>query len=118
MNKYKCDNFTTYSLTEMSGYILDQCSPEDIITTWYKMSEGKPALYDSDCDYPIGNFCLSDLLIMYRNNILADKIYDWAFDFVDNWLEDEIERYANSSMPMIDISVNINNFHIRITWED
>ena len=55
---------------------------------------------------------------MYRNNILADKIHDVAFDFVDNWLIDEIEQYANCSMPMLDISININNFHIEITWED
>lgn len=116
--KYKCDDFTTYSSMEMSGYILSQCSPEDIITFWHNVCEGRTALYDGVCDYVISNFCLGDLLTMYRNNILADKIYDWAFDRADDWLTDEIVRYANCSMPILDISVNINNFHIRITWED
>lgn len=116
--KYKCDDFTTYSSMTMAGYILSQCSPEDIITAWYEVSEGRPALYDSDCDYPIDHFSLGDLLIMYRNNILSDKIHDWAFDRVDDWLMDEIERYAKCHMPMLDISVNINNFHIDLIWED
>lgn len=113
--KYKCDDFTTYSLYNMADYILSQCSPEDIITAWYNISESMPALYDSECDFIIGNFCLGDLLVMYRNNILADKMYSWAYDRVWDWLRDEIFQ---CHMPMLDISVNINNFHIEITWED
>ena len=102
----------------MANYILSQCSPEDIITAWCNSAEGSPALYDGNSDYVIGRFCLGDLLVMYRNNILADTMYSWAFDRVYDWLEDEIVRYAKSCMPMLDISVNINNFHIRITQED
>lgn len=114
--KYKCDDFTTYSSMTMAGYILSQCSPEDIITTWFKLIDTTPALYNDDTI--IGEFYLNNLLFMYRNNILADKIHDVAFDFVDKWLTDKIERYTKCSMPMLDILVNINNFHIRIAWED
>lgn len=116
--KYKCDNFATYSSSEMIDYVLSQCSPEDIITTWINVLEGSPALYDGENNYIIGNFCLGDLLVMYRNNILAREIYLWASDKVYDWLDDELEQYAKSRMPMLDISVNINNFHIRITQED
>lgn len=114
--KYKCDDFTTYSLMTMAGYILSQCSPEDIITTWFNLTDTTPALYNDDTI--IGEFYLNNLLFMYRNNILADEIHDVAFDFVDNLLTDEMERYAKCRMPMLDISVNINNFHIDLIWED
>lgn len=113
---YKCDDFTARSSTTMAGYILSQCSPEDIITLWFKLINTMPALYNDDMI--IGEFCLNDLLFMYRNNILADKIYDTASDFVEVWITDKLERYAHCSMPMIDIPVNINNFHIRIIRED
>lgn len=113
---YKCDDFTARSSTTMAGYILSQCSPEDIITIWFKLIDTTPALYNNDMI--IGEFYLNDLLFMYRNNILADKIYNTASDFVEVWLTDELERYAVCSMPMLDISVNINNFHIRIIQED
>lgn len=115
---YKCDDFTARSSTTMAGYILSQCSPEDIITASYVLANHRFALYDGVCDFIVGDFCLGDILVMYRNNIFADKIYDWAYDRVDDWLEDEIERYAKCSMPILDVSVNINNFHIEITWED
>ena len=79
--KYKCDDFTTYSSMTMAGYILSQCSPEDIITTWFNLIDTTPTLYNDDTI--IGEFYLNNLLFMYRNNILADKIHDVAFDFVD-----------------------------------
>lgn len=113
--KYKCDDFTAYSSMEMSGYILSQCSPEDIITTWFDLIEYTPALYSEDI---IDYFSLNDLLIMYKNNILADKIYNTAFDYVDDWLTDEIYRTNEYHLPTLDISVNINNFHIDLIWED
>lgn len=115
--KYKCE-FTAYSSSEMADYILSQCSPEDIITAWYNLSEGTPALYDGDCDFIIGHFSLSNLLFMYQNNILAEEICDWAFDYVNDWLEYEIYRASQGHMPTLDISVNINKFHIDLTWED
>lgn len=114
--KYKCDDFTTYSSMTMVGYILSQCSPEDIITTWFNLTDTTPALYNDDTI--IGEFYLNDLLFMYRNNILADKIHDTAFDFVDEWLTDEIERTAKCYVPILNISVGINQFHIRATQED
>lgn len=115
--KYKCDDFTAYSSMEMTGYILNQCSPEDIITTWYNyVLEYMPSLYSDD--NIVGHFSLSDLLFMYQNNILADEMYKWAFDRVDDWLEDEIYRASKEHMPTLDISVNINKFHIDLTWED
>lgn len=116
--KYKCDDFTARSSTTMAGYILSQCSPEDIITAWYNLLECAPALYDGECDFIIGKFGLGALILLYRNNILTDEMYSWAYDRVDDWLTDEMELYAKSCMPMLDISVNINNFHIRITQED
>ena len=113
---YKCDDFTARSSTTMAGYILSQCSPEDIITLWFKLINTTPALYNDDLI--IGEFYLNVLLFMYRNNILADKIYDTASDFVEIWVSNKLERYAHCSMPMIDIVVNISNFHIRIIREE
>lgn len=112
---YKCDDFTARSSMTMADYILSQCSPEDIITTWYNVGEGTPSLYCDDVI--IGRFSLGDLLTMYRNGILKTEMYDRAFDVVRDWLMEEIELSARCSMPMLDISVNINNFHIRITQE-
>ena len=114
--KYKCDDFTTYSSMEMADYILSQCSPEDIITTWYNLLEYQPYLYSDD--NIIGHFSLGDLLVMYRNKILANEIYDCAYDRVYDWLEDEIYRESTYHMPTFDIPVNINNFHIDLIWED
>jgi hypothetical protein len=55
---------------------------------------------------------------MYRNGILKTEMHDRAFDVVEDWLIDEIELSVRCRMPMLDISVNINNFHVRITQED
>jgi hypothetical protein len=112
---YKCDDFTARSSMTMADYILSQCSPEDIITAWYNVGEGTPSLYCDDVI--IGRFSLGDLLTMYRNGILKTEMHDRAFDVVEDWLRDEMELSVRCSMPMLDISVNINNFHIRITQE-
>ena len=64
--KYKCDDFTARSSTTMAGYILSQCSPEDIITAWYNLLECAPALYDGECDFIIGKFGLGALILLYR----------------------------------------------------
>ena len=113
---YKCDDFTARSSMTMADYILSQCSPEDIITAWYNVTEGTPSLYCDDII--IGRFSLGDLLTMYQNGMLKNEMYDRAFDEVEDWLADEIELSVRCRMPMLDISVNINNFHIRITRED
>lgn len=113
---YKCDDFTARSSMTMAGYILSQCSPEDIITAWYNIIEGRPSLYSDD--FIIGHFYLGDLLTMYHNGILKTEMYDRAFDVVEDWLMEEMDLSVRCRMPMLDISVNINNFHIRITRED
>lgn len=109
---FKCDNYETNSITEMINFIISQCSPEDIITASYSLTNERFALYDGVCDFIVGDFCLSDILIIYRNNILAHEIYDWACDRVDDWLTHELNLVSREHMPMLDISVNINNFHI------
>ena len=122
MNKcsFKCDDFKTDSLTEMVGYILSQNSPEDIIAAWYYLNETMPCLSAeiNGEDVKLGDFCLGDLLVLYRHCILSEEIYHAAYLFVDDFLIEDLCRAGNKHMPMLNTSVSRNNFHIDLIWED
>ena len=118
---FKCNDFETSSLRLMVNYMLDQSSAEDIITTWYHLTDhyftlNTETIYDED--EIIGKFHLSDILLLYRHNILSREIYDAANTFVDNFLTDVLQEAYNRHWEMVDMTVNINSFHIDLIWED
>lgn len=118
---FKCDDFETVSMTEMVNFIISRCSAEDIITTWYNLTDNIFTLHAETIyndDETIGDFHLSDILLLYRHRILSREMYDAANTFVDNFLTNELNRASREHMPMLDISVNINSFHIDLIWED
>lgn len=118
---FKCNDFETSSLRLMVNYMLDQSSAEDIITTWYHLTDhyftlNAETYYDEN--ETIGKFHLSDILLLYRHNILSREMYDAANTFVDNFLTDVLQEAYNRHWEMVDMTVNINNFHIDLIWED
>lgn len=101
--------------------MLDQSSAEDIITTWYNLTDYCFTLHAEtiyDTDETIGDFHLSDILLLYRNRILSREMYDAANTFVDNFLTNILQEAYNRHWEMVDMTVNINSFHIDLIWED
>jgi len=118
---FKCNDFETSSLRLMVNYMLDQSSAEDIITTWYNLTDYCFTLHAEtiyDTDETIGDFHLSDILLLYRNRILSREMYDAANTFVDNFLTNILQEAYNRHWEMVDMTVNINSFHIDLIWED
>ena len=118
---FKCDDFETSSSRLMANFMLGQSSPEDVITTWYNLTDNYFTLHAEtiyDDDETIGDFHLSDILFLYRHNILSRKMYDTANTFVNNFLTDILQDAYNRHWEMVDMSVNINSFHIDLIWED
>lgn len=118
---FKCNDFETSSLRLMVNYMLDQSSAEDIITTWYNLTDYNFTLHAEtiyDTDETIGVFHLSDILLLYRHRIFSREMYDAANTFVDNFLTNKLEEAYNRHWEMVDMTVNINSFHIDLIWRD
>lgn len=118
---FKCDDFETSSLRLMVNYMLGQSSAEDIITACYHLTDYCFTLHAEtiyDTDEIIGSFHLSDILFLYRHNILSREMYDAANTFVNNSLTNILEEAYNRHWEMVDMTVNINSFHIDLIWED
>lgn len=118
---FKCDDFETSSITLMANFMLGQSSAEDIITTWYHLTDHYFTLHAEtiyDEDETIGDFHLSDILLLYRHNILSREMYDAAYTFVNNFLADILQESYNRHSETVDMTVNINSFHIDLIWED
>lgn len=118
---FKCDDYETSSIKLMVNFMLGQSSAEDIITVWYHLTDHCFTLHAEtiyDDDDTIGDFHLSDILFLYRHNILSTEMYDAAYTFVDNFLTDILQDTYNRHSETVDMTVNINSFHIDLIWRD
>ena len=62
--------------------------------------------------------------VVYRHKaftkgfMISREMYDAANTFVNNFLTNVLQDAYNRHWEMVDISVNINSFHIDLIWED